>query len=120
MVEELIRWPDVAGIWAGFTVSAPVGEIGIVESLVPVGDRTEPGLVVRGGVAGVRRLAVPARDVLEVDSEGREIRLRATPAGADSWPLMRASAGISPGQWRRFARAAMADARRRRSGGEQP
>jgi hypothetical protein len=107
VVQESIRWPHLAGIWAGFTVTAPAGEIGIVESLVPpVGDRG-PGLVVRGGVAGVRRFHVAAAQVERVDAEAREIRLRTTPDGAESWPWLREAMGISQAEWRRQAQAAM-------------
>lgn len=107
MVQESIRWPHLAGIWAGFTVSAPAREIGIVETLVPPAGDRDPGLVVRGGVAGVRRFYVAAADVESVDAEAREIRLRTTPEGAESWPWLREAMGISQAEWRRQARAAM-------------
>jgi len=107
VAQESIRWPHLAGIWAGFTVSAPAGEIGIVETLVPPAGDRDPGLVVRGGVAGVRRFYVAAADVERVDAEAREIRLRTTPEGAESWPWLREAMGISQAEWRRRARAAM-------------
>ncbi len=109
MAAESNPLPADAGILAGFAVVGPAGEIGVVESVRSCGDR--PGVVVRGGVAGVRRLLVPAADVEAVDVLASEVRLRWMPAGAELWPQLRAAMGISRDEWHGRARAAIAGAR---------
>jgi hypothetical protein len=109
MVDGQLRWPDVTGMWTGFTVTAPAGEIGIVEAIVPESRVETAGMIVRGGVAGVRRFHVAASDVEAVNTDAREITLSVTPAGSESWAAMRTSVGIAPDEWRARALAAIDD-----------